>query len=73
VARTGSAAARGINLSAAIRSNLVLLAPVIRNMIDGLGLQMARPLTITANLFLVVILRLLVNPGRGVTAEVRAV
>ncbi len=45
-------------LSAAI-PNLVLLAPVIRNMIDGLGLRMAGPLMITVTLFLVVILPVL--------------
>ena len=66
--RPGSASGRVLILIAAI-PNLVLLPPVIRNMIDGVGLRMAGPLMITVTLFLVVILPLLapivVNPGRG--------
>jgi hypothetical protein len=70
--RPGSASGRVLILIAAI-PNLVLLPPVIRNMIDGLGLRLAGPVTITVTLFLVAILPLLapvlVDSRRGVAGE----
>jgi hypothetical protein len=75
MAKRRPSAARAIILSAAI-PNLVLLAPVIRNMSDGVGLRMAGPLMISVTLFLVVILPVLaplvVNTRRGMVADVRA-
>jgi hypothetical protein len=70
--RPGSASGRVLILIAAI-PNLALLPPVIRNLIDGVGLRMAGPVMITVPLFLVAILPLLapilVNPGRDAAAE----